>query len=236
LTESCARWMVACGCNPVVIACNTASGAALDHVRSTFPDTSFVGMEPAVKPAALSTQTGVVGVLATATTFISPRYADLIRRFAGDVRVIERACHGWVEFVESGAARAGAALDTSYVTSLLREGADVLVLGCTHFPFLKAEIMGAAYAWHTQHPHSARATLIDPAPAVAHQTLRVWGQLTGMAPDGSVRAQPRREFWTTGDAEDFCRVASDLIGHKYMDRAAVGRAVVHARDARTRDA
>lgn len=102
LTLNAARWLIAQGCSMIVVACNTASAAALDDLRTTFPHTPFVGMEPAVKPAALHTQTGVVGVLATASTFKSQRYAELIARWARDVRVIERACSGWVEIVERG--------------------------------------------------------------------------------------------------------------------------------------
>jgi glutamate racemase len=222
LTERCASWLIERGCNPVVIACNTASSAALDQLRNTFPATAFVGMEPAVKPAALQTHSGVVGVLATATTFTSPRYADLIRRHAGDVRVIERACLGWVEFVERGGVcakpdRAHAGLDTGYVTSLLREDADVIVLGCTHFPFLIGAISGEVERWRAHRPDAARAVIIDPAPAVAQQTLRVHERLTvALASRDPARQQlrcaPRQEFWTTGDSRHFATVASELLG------------------------
>lgn len=218
LSERCARWLIARGCGLVVVACNTASAAALDHLRTTFPEVAFVGMEPAVKPAALHTQTGVVGVLATATTFTSPRYADLVRRFAGDVRVVERACAGWVEFVERGGAVPGAdgqppadraALDTSAVTSLLREGADVLVLGCTHFPFLSGAIRAEVERWQADHPGAPRAQVIDPAPAVADQALRVH-QRSGRRAAAPEIAAPR-EYWTTGDPAAFSRVASALL-------------------------
>ena len=222
LTLRCVRWLVERGCDVVVIACNTASGAALDAVRHAFPATPIVGMEPAVKPAALQTKTGVIGVLATETTFKSTRYADLIRKWADGLRVIEQPCLGWVEFIEQGHVGVPAnspavpipmrPLNTGYVTALLHAQADVIVLGCTHFPFLNYVIWNEIESWYARHPGAARVSLINPAPAVAQQTLRVREQL-GTPPSLREFAtlQPRHEFWTTGDADGFERVASNLL-------------------------
>jgi glutamate racemase len=227
LTTRCSRWLVERGCNIIVIACNTASGAALDHIRAEFPHISFVGMEPAVKPAALRTATGVIGVLATETTFKSSRYADLVSRFAGGarVRVIEQPCYGWVEFIEHGGARAHPGVgncltervNTSYVTALLREGADAIVLGCTHFPFLSPVIWNEIETWIACHPGAPRINLIDPAPAVAQQTLRIYARVHARAgalpgPHADAEVASPREFWTTGRADQFSAVASDLLG------------------------
>jgi glutamate racemase len=221
LTARCSRWLIERGCDIVVLACNTASGAALDHVRAEFPHVTFVGMEPAVKPAALHTKTGVIGVLATEATLKSSRYADLVSRFAGGARVIEQPCYGWVEFIEQGGVKThpaagiwlGGPLNTGYVTALLYEGADVIVLGCTHFPFLKFAIWKEIESWIAQHPGTARPSVIDPAPAVAQQTLRM-RERTGALP--TLRAYsglgPRHEFWTTGHADHFAGVASGLLG------------------------
>jgi glutamate racemase len=213
LTLDAAGWLITRGCSMVVVACNTASAAALDDLRAAFPRMPFVGMEPAVKPAVLHTQTGVVGVLATAGTFKSHRYAELIARWAKGVRVIERPCSGWVELVEG--LRDPITNDESrianHVEPLLAENADVLVLGCTHFPFLSAQIEQVIAQWRAMHERAPAVRLIDPAPAVAQQTLRVWRELINLTrpqdPSGL-----RHTFFTTGDAPHFSRLASALLG------------------------
>lgn len=215
LTLRAVGWLVARGCRVVVIACNTASAAALEALRATFPTTPFVGMEPAIKPAALRTQTGVVGVLATPATLRSARYAGLVSRWGHALRVIEQPCPGWVEAVErlSVCAAAEDALNRlvgDCVTPLLAQNADALVLGCTHFPFLRPWIEQVIGAWQSAHPGAHAVTVIDPAPAVARRTQHVWRALAE-----SVRSATRRhEFWTTGSAAQFARVAAALIGHQ----------------------
>jgi glutamate racemase len=234
LTLDAAHWLIAQGCSMVVVACNTASAAALDDLRATFPRTPFVGMEPAVKPATLHTHTGVVGVLATAGTFKSQRYAELIARWANGVRVIERACSGWVELVER--LEIGdfgfsildfgmhEAIDhpqskienrkskiREHVEPLLAETADVLVLGCTHFPFLAPAIEQVIAQWRATHKGAPAVRLIDPAPAVAQQTLRVWNETKNLAGFETLRGLPHA-FFTTGDAAHFSRLASALLG------------------------
>ncbi len=211
LTLRCVGWLIERGCSVVVIACNTASGAALDTLRKTFPLTSIVGMEPAVKPAALNTHTCVVGVLATQTTFKSQRYADLIRKWAHDVQVIEQACKGWVEMVESKRVtgkwlfKDDQLLITNYLVPLLAANADTLVLGCTHFPFLLPHITQVIDDWRARHSDAPGVTVIDPAPSVAQQTLRVWGQVR------PISNTSRHEFWTTGDHSEFETLASQLL-------------------------
>jgi glutamate racemase len=220
LTARCSGWLIERGCDIVVIACNTASGAALDHVRAELPHTTFVGMEPAVKPAALQTQTGVIGVLATEVTLKSTRYADLVSRFAGGARVIEQPCYGWVEFVEQGGVKASnSSINTSYVTALLGDGADAIVLGCTHFPFLSHIIAREIEAWRARHPGAPNVSVIDPAPAVAQQTLRM-RQRAGASASASSRiaSQPQHEFWTTGRAERFSAVGTELLGRPIAAR------------------
>ena len=126
LTLACAGWLIGQGCRTVVLACNTATAAAADAVRARWPEIAIVGIEPAVKPAAEATRTGVIGVLATRATFDSPRYRSLVARHAGGLRVIERACPEWVQLVEDGASArpdaAGPVADV--VCPLLDEGAD----------------------------------------------------------------------------------------------------------------
>lgn len=198
LTMRCARWLIERGCGTVVVACNTASGAALDSLRAAHPDVCFVGAEPAIKPATLHTRSGVVGVLATQTTFASTRYARLLARFAEDARVLEQPCPEWVTLVESGGAHAPHAVPIveARVRPLLDAGADVLVLGCTHFPFLLPTLQNTIA--------SAAVQIIDPSPAIARETARRYA--------GPLAPQPARVFFTTGDAAQFSHLAAALLG------------------------
>jgi glutamate racemase len=171
-SEAITRFLIAQGAAAIVIACNTASAAALHSLRATeaFAGVPFVGMEPAVKPASASTRSGVVGVLATPATFQGELYASVVERYARGVRVIEQVCPGLVQRIEAGDLDSFETemLLRGWVEPLLAEGADTLVMGCTHYPFvipLLERIAGPA------------VTVIDPAPAVARQTARVWSQL-----------------------------------------------------------
>jgi glutamate racemase len=178
-----------------------------------------------VKPAALHTQTGVVGVLATAGTFKSQRYAELIARWAKDVRVVERPCSGWVEGIENGEwGMENTELAASFplphspipirehVEPLLAENADVLVLGCTHFPFLVPGIEQVIAHWQGTHAGVPTVRLIDPAPAVAQQTLRVWDEQKNLAGPSEYQRGLHHSFYTTGDPAHFSRLASALLG------------------------
>ncbi len=152
------------GSTSIVLACNTASAAALDHLRSRHPTTAFVGMEPAVKPAAALTRRGVIGVLATPATFQGELYATVVDRFAAGVRVVEAPCPGWVELVERPPSPQ--VVDEAIERSLrpvLDAGADVLVLGCTHYPFLRSHIERLA---------GRGIEIVDPGEAVARQVIR----------------------------------------------------------------
>ncbi|MGF1666799.1 MAG: glutamate racemase [Acidimicrobiia bacterium] len=158
--------LIASGAGLVVVACNSASAAALHHLRRIHPSVPFVGMEPAVKPAAATTGSGVVGVLTTAATFQGELFASVLDRFAVGVRVETAICDGWVELVEAGrfdGVDVEAAVRT-HVEPLLAAGADTLVLGCTHYPFLADAISRVA---------GPDVTLVDPAPAVARQAARL---------------------------------------------------------------
>jgi len=197
-----ARFLIEEGADVIVLACNTASAAALHHLRATFPDTPFVGMEPAVKPATRRTRSGVVGVLATPATFQGELFASLLERFATDVLVLPQVCHGLVEAVEAGA------LDTpdtearvrACLTPLLDAGADELVLGCTHYPFLRPLIERIA---------GPGVEVIDPAPAVARQVGRVLATQGVQVP---ADRPGRHRFATTGDPDRFRWMVQRLVG------------------------
>ena len=154
------------GADAVVIACNTATAAAIAELRKTWPDVPFIGMEPAVKPAALGTRSGVIGVLATAGTLKASKYLDTRDTYAGDVKVVERVGRGFVELVESlelEGPRAEQIVRES-LEPLLGAGADTVVLGCTHYPFLLPVMQRVA---------GPDVRFIDPAPAAARQLVRL---------------------------------------------------------------
>lgn len=126
------------GADIIVVACNTATAAAIATLREEYP-VKFIGMEPAVKPAALGTRTGVIGVLATAGTLHASKYLDTRDRYADGITVVEHVGQGFVELVESGDITGSHAEEVirASLCPLLDEGADTIVLGCTHYPFLK---------------------------------------------------------------------------------------------------
>lgn len=212
-SEAISRFLLAAGAKLIVVACNTASAAALTYLRQTLPDVPFVGMEPAVKPAAQQTRNGRVGVLATATTFASERYADLMARFAGDVQVWEDPCHGLVDLIEAGQIEDAATegLLRTIITPMLAGGVDTLVLGCTHYPFvipLLEQLSGPA------------VRIIDPAPAIARQTERLlqeYGWLNTAVMPGQIR------LLTTGQANRFARQITHLLGEEIEGETAVWR-------------
>lgn len=189
-------------CKLIVVACNTATAAALSWLRETVTDVPFVGMEPAVKPGAQATRSGVVGVLATSGTFDSQRYARLMALYAADVRVLENPCTGLVELIEAGRGDSAEAHDLLHavLTPMLAEGVDTVVLGCTHYPFVEYVIRRIV---------GPDVTIIDPAPAVARQTQRVLDRLhlrnENDAP-GATRAV------SSADANHLARQINQLTG------------------------
>ena len=175
----------------IVVACNTATVAAVEELRASF-ELPIVGMEPGVKPAAAATRTGVVGVLATGVTLAGGRFARLVERYADGVEVITQPCPGLVDQVEAGDLTTPD-LVGSYVQQLTSRGADTLVLGCTHYPFLKALIATAA---------GPDVVLIDTGPAVARQVQRLL--------HGNHSATGTTRFFTT--SETACEVMQRLWG------------------------
>lgn len=148
------------GCDIVVIACNTATAAAVDVLREEYPDVVFVGMEPAVKPAALNSKTGIIAVLATQGTFNGRLYQETSKRFAKDITLIATVADEFVELVERGetSGKKVEEIVRRRVEPLVASGADHIVLGCTHFPHLKKVIEQVV---------AGRAEIVDPSYAVA---------------------------------------------------------------------
>lgn len=159
------EFLISKGAKIIVVACNTATAAAISTLRSQF-NIPFIGMEPAIKPAAMLTKTGVVGVLATKGTFSGSLYNNTLNKYASNVKVIEQCGTGLVQLVESGKVigKEVEELLYRYVSPMLSAGADYIVLGCTHYPFLSESI---------QKVSKNSVTLINPAPAVARHLYRV---------------------------------------------------------------
>lgn len=159
------------GAQVIVVACNTATAAAIEQLRAEWPDIPFIGMEPAVKPAAHTTRSGVVGVLATAGTLRGDKYARTRDTYAKGVEVVEHIGSGFVELVEGGKTCGPEAEEVvrESVRPLVEAGADTIVLGCTHYPFLKDTILKVAQSLAP----GRKFDIIDPAPAVVHHLREV---------------------------------------------------------------
>jgi glutamate racemase len=186
----------------VVVACNTATGIAVEALRARFA-IPIIAIEPAVKPAAARTRSGVVGVLATTQTLASERFSKLVETHAAGVRIVTQPAPGLVERVEAGELSTAPtrSLVERYVRPLLDNGADTIVLGCTHYPFLSAVIQDVA---------GSGVTVIDPAVAVAKELRRRLETGGLLAPEGRVGNE---RFWTTGPAEQSQAVIAQLWGH-----------------------
>ena len=160
------RFLLGLDCKLIIVACNTASAVALVDLRERYPDIPFVGMEPAVKPAAEETRSGVVGVLATPATFQGDLYASTVEKFARGVKILQDTCPGLVENIEAGKIEGPATrkILENALEPMLAAGVDEVVMGCTHYPFvipIIKEIVGED------------VRVIDPAPAVARQAGRM---------------------------------------------------------------
>ena len=193
------------GCEIIVVACNTATAAAISTLREEFP-VKFIGMEPAIKPAAKSTRTGIVGVLATAGTLKASKYLDTREKWAQNVKIVEHIGQGFVELVENGninGPQAEQTVSTSLVP-LLEAGADTIVLGCTHYPFLIGTIQKIA----TETFPERDIKVIDPAPAVAKHLLEV------MQEEGIAQKSPSGysiELHSSGEPEGLFNTFNSLI-------------------------
>lgn len=169
------------GADIIVVACNTATAAAIATLRKEY-DVPFIGMEPAVKPAVAATRTGVVGVLATAGTLKAEKYRDTRGKYGEGVQIVEHVGQGFVELVERGETDGPEAEATvrESIAPLLAAGADTIVLGCTHYPFLSPAISKVA----AELTPGRSITIIDPAPAVARHLMEVMND-KGLLSDGS---------------------------------------------------
>ena len=202
-SERIGAWFVAQGVKAIVVACNTATAIAVQTLRRNF-DLPIVGVEPGLKPAIAVTRSGKVGVLATAATLASKRYADLLERIQRDAPQIEfiaRVGVGWVESVERGdlISNDTATRVADVVTLLLERGCDTLVLGCTHYPFLAPAIQRAA----------PQAKIIDTAPAIARELSR---RISPTSSGGGGRLG----FATSADPSQGAALVAAMLGQATM--------------------
>jgi glutamate racemase len=201
-SEAITHFLLEQGAKIVVVACNTASAAGLKHLREKFIDIQFVGMEPAVKPAAEHTHTGKVGVLATPATFQGALYASVVERFANGVELFQNTCPGLVQEIEHG--NLGGVTTRQILADallpMLEKDIDTVVLGCTHYPFvipLIQQIVGEG------------VRVIDPAPAVARQTGRLL-EAKGLRINSGAKGDVK--FYTSGNPDALKPLLPMLLG------------------------
>ncbi|MCZ7553642.1 MAG: glutamate racemase [Anaerolineales bacterium] len=201
--EGITRFLLDQGARLIVVACNAASAAALNYLRSSFPAIPFVGMEPAVKPAAEYSASKVVAVLATPATFQGALYASVVERFANGVLLLQDTCPGLVDQIERGdlQSRRTRRILSQALEPMLAQGADTVVLGCTHYPFVIPLIEQIA---------GAGVRVIDPAPAVARQARRVLEASGLLHPTAD--QPPRSDYYTSGDPDRLAEALERLLG------------------------
>ena len=200
------RFLLGKECKLIIVACNTASAVALADLRHKYPDVPFVGMEPAVKPAAADTRSGVVGVLATPATFQGDLYASTVERFARGVKILQDTCPGLVEQIESGYIDDPATrkILENALKPMLAAGVDEVVMGCTHYPFVIPIIKDIV---------GEEVSVIDPAPAVARQAGRMLEDYDLLSSD---EKNSQYYFLTTGNPEKMKLMLQSLLNIEYQ--------------------
>ncbi len=193
------------GIDLLVVACNTASAAALKYLRQRFPLLPIVGMEPAVKPAAEQTHTKAVGILATPTTFQGELYQSLVQRYGDGLNIFPETCPGLVEEIEAGNLHGEKtiAILKQALYPMLEQNVDTVVLGCTHYPFVLPEIRKIA---------GKDIQVIDPAPAVARRVQTLLDQ--HFEEELKKNSPPSLLFYTTGEAGIFQKQIKALLGYE----------------------
>ena len=188
-TEEAVERLLSNGCKMIVVACNTATAVAIAHLREKYPNVPFVGLEPAVKPAALTTKTGVIGVLATKRSLEGDHFRRAEAKYGAEVTILKAVGEGFVEAVENNEEHTAqtAELVRKVVKPLVEAGADKIVLGCTHYPFLREEIAREA---------GDGVEIVDSSEAVARRVATLLDEYDIRAAEGS---KPEYEFLTFAD-------------------------------------
>lgn len=200
LSIKCVDFLVSQGADIIVLACNTITSAAAPILRQKYPSIPIVGMEPAIKPAAQSTKTNVIGVLATKATLKGEYYNKTKSQFAANRTIIETAGEGLVEIVENQTQNnpESIALLRKYIDPMVEKGVDTLVLGCTHYPFLTTQIQTIT---------NGKVEIINPAPAVALRTKKLIEQLynEGIIPK-TENSKPHYTFISTKSEQETAKL------------------------------
>jgi glutamate racemase len=204
LSERITRFLKAQGCQVIVVACNTASAAALYSLRDTFPHVPIIGMEPAVKPAASATKSGKIAILATEGTFAGDLFNNTRSEYAQELEVVTVYPKDWVARVERGEIDSEATFASvrQVVEPLIEQQVDEIALGCTHYPFLTPLI---------ERITRGQATILDPSDAVARQTARII-EKSKLLPDNRTDV-----YYTSGDPGAFAEVLNKLLGTTKRD-------------------
>lgn len=199
-TLAAGRELQAHGAKLLVVACNTASGAALELLRERLA-IPVVGLEPAVKPAVAGSRNGRVGVMATVGTLRSDRYARLVQAYGNGAQVIAQPCPGLADAIEDGHLDDDElrALLPGFTEPLKAAGVDTVVLGCTHYAFVREQIAAAL---------GPGVQILDSGPAIARRTARVLADLGALEPDGPGSLR----ILTTGDPAEVGAVAARIWG------------------------
>jgi glutamate racemase len=162
LTHAAIQPLLEGNCDIIILACNTASAAAIETLRTQYPEQDFIGFEPMVKPAAALSKTGVIAVCATPSTLASHRYAWLVEQYAKDTRIIEPDCSRWAYMIENNQ------INRDNIASIVNDccdaGADIIVLGCTHYHWIKDLISEIA---------GERAMILEPSEAIARRVQAI---------------------------------------------------------------
>lgn len=191
----------------LVVACNTATAAAIDALRSKYTNLPIIGMEPAVKPAAEATRNGIIGVLATVGTLKSAQFAALLESYGRNVEVVTQGCIGLVECIERGELNADGTHDLirQYCAPLLAHGADTIVLGCTHYPFVRPLIEQVV---------GQNVVLIDTGAAVAKQLQKRLSESNALSNSRYSNERNSVHFWTNSKAPQASQIIQELWGAK----------------------
>ncbi len=199
-----ADFLIAKNVKALVVACNTATAAAIDAMRAKYA-LPIIGMEPAVKPAAEASKNGIIGVLATVGTLKSAQFAALLESYGRNVKVVTQACVGLVECIERGELtnKSTLKLIQQYCQPLLDEGADTIVLGCTHYPFVRPLI---------EHVVDTQVAIIDTGAAVAKHLQKRLFALDLLAEAKQVNPFSEIIFWTNSEVANPTQIINRLWG------------------------
>ncbi len=164
LTDNAIKPLLTASCDIIVLACNTATALAIETLRAKYPSQKFIGIEPMVKTAAKLTKSKIVAVCTTPATLASPRYHKLVDKFGKNINIIEPDCSSWAQMIEND--KINHQLIKNVVDNVCTKGADVIVLGCTHYHWIKDSIVGMS---------SGRAQVIEPSEAIGNRVKYLLG-------------------------------------------------------------